>query len=56
MKRVLEMLMEMENLTPAERTSIQENIADIHSHTVGTIPQTGQQRYACLRLNIEDHP
>ena len=56
MKHVLEILMEMENLTSAERTSIQENIANIHSHTVETIPQTGQQRYACLGLKLEDHP
>ena len=40
--------MEIENLTPTERASAQDNLAGLHSHTVGTFTQPGQQRYAFL--------
>jgi hypothetical protein len=46
MKRVLEMLMGIENLTPVERASIQDNITTLHSHTLATsTPEHGQPRY-----------
>jgi hypothetical protein len=43
-KRVLEILMEIENLTPAEKTSVQDNITGLHSHALATFVQPGQQR------------
>jgi hypothetical protein len=46
MRRVLEILMEIENLTPAERASVQGNISGLHPHTVEAFVQPGQQRYA----------
>jgi hypothetical protein len=47
-KRVLEILMEIKNLTPAEKVSVQDNIAGLHSHTLATFTQPGQQRYVLL--------
>jgi hypothetical protein len=50
MRRVLEIIMEVECLTPTERVSVQDNLAGLHSssHTVGTFTQPGQQRYTSL--------
>jgi hypothetical protein len=48
MRRVLGILMEVEHLTPTERVSVQDNLADLRSHTVGTFTQPGQQRYASI--------
>ena len=45
MKRVLEMLMEIENLTLVERASVQDNIAGLHSHTLATFAEPCKQRY-----------
>jgi hypothetical protein len=60
MRRVLEILMEVERLTPTERVSVQDNLAGLHSHTtasVGTFTQPGQQRYAFLCWQPrETHP
>ncbi|KAN0139135.1 hypothetical protein V8E53_003024 [Lactarius tabidus] len=42
MGRVLEMLMEIENLTPSEAAAVQDNIADLQSHS-GAFAQPGQQ-------------
>jgi hypothetical protein len=45
MKRVLEMLMGIENLTPVERASVQDNITTLHSDTLASFTEPGQQRY-----------
>ncbi|KAI9443778.1 hypothetical protein H4582DRAFT_2053569 [Lactarius indigo] len=36
MQRVLEILMEVENLTPAEHTLVQDNLTNIGSHSIGS--------------------
>ncbi|KAN0132137.1 hypothetical protein V8E53_010056 [Lactarius tabidus] len=43
MKRVLEMLMGIENLTPVERASVQDNITTLHSDTLASFTEPGQQ-------------
>ena len=48
MKRILEILMEIETLTPMERGSVQANLSDLRSHTVGMFTQPGQLRYSFL--------
>ena len=56
MKHILEMLMEIENLTPAEKASVQENIANLDPHSLGASAQHGQQRYAStLRQSHRNH-
>ncbi|KAN0127724.1 hypothetical protein V8E53_014444 [Lactarius tabidus] len=40
--------MEIENLTPAEKVSVQDNIAGLHSHTLATFAQPGQQSGSIL--------
>lgn len=42
MKHILEILLEIENLTPTDRASIQGNLAGLHSHTAGIFTQPGQ--------------
>ena len=60
MGRVLDILLEIENLTPTQRVSIQENLGGLRPHTDET-SQPGQQRYAFIYLsdghsrNIADH-
>lgn len=44
MKHVLEILLEIENLTPTDRASVQGNLAGLHSHTAGIFTQPGQPR------------
>ena len=61
MGRVLEILLEIESLTPTERVSIQENLGGLRPHTEGNFTQSGQQRYVFICLsdshsrNIADH-
>ena len=48
MKHILEMLMEIENLTPAEKALVQENIANLDPQPPGASVQPGQQRYVLM--------
>jgi hypothetical protein len=60
MGRVLEILMEIEQITPTERASIQDNLAGLRSHHLGlgtstsTQSASGQQRYVSLADIIQE--
>jgi len=53
MGRVLEILLEVENLTSKERTRVQDGLTFIQSDVTGT-PQSTQCRYACLFLTAAE--